>query len=52
MTEMITYFIGKLGLFFSWLGSLVIVEGVTILSFLGAIFLIFMLIRNLLLRGK
>lgn len=52
MAEMLTYFVGKLGAFFTWLGTLVLVDGVTLLSFFGAMFLITLLIVNLLLRAK
>lgn len=52
MADMLSYFIGKIGPFFSWLNSLSIVDGVTLMTFFGAMMLIIVLIRSLLLRAR
>lgn len=52
MTEMLEFFIAKLGFFISWLNTLQIVEGVSLLGFLAAIFILVLIIHNLLFRAQ
>lgn len=52
MQEIITFFIGKLGAFFSFLTTVEIVSGVSLLAFLGGLIVLMLVIHNLLLRAR
>lgn len=52
MAEMMAFFAAKLGSFMTWLGTLVVVNGVTLLGLFGAFFVLFLVINNLLYRAK
>ena len=50
--EMVTFFIGKLGAFISFLAGVNLVSGVTFLGFLAGLFLIYLMIDNFLYRAR
>lgn len=52
MADMLTWFVGRISLLFSWLNSLNIVSGVSVLGFLGGFALIVVLVRNLVPSAK
>ena len=52
MQEMISFFISKLGSFFSFLSGINLVSGVTFLGFLAGLFLIYLMIDNFLYRAR
>lgn len=52
MQEVITFFINKLGAFFTFLGSVQIVSGVSFLHFLGALLVLMLIIHNIVLRAR
>lgn len=52
MAEMMTFFVGRIAPFFSFLGSCVIVPGVSLLGFLGAMLVIGVLLHNFLPVGR
>lgn len=52
MQEMVNYFVGKIPEFLSWLNSMVIVNGVSLLGFFAGILVIVILIRNFLLTAR
>ena len=52
MQEMVTFFIGKLGAFISFLSGVNLVSGVTFLGFLAGLFLIYLMIDNFLYRAR
>ena len=51
MDTMMTFFVGLLPNLVSFLNTLMLSSGVSVMAFLAALFLIALLINNLLLRG-
>lgn len=51
MTQFLDFLMTLLPNFFSWLNSLIIAPGVSLMGFLAALFIIMLLINNFLLRG-
>lgn len=52
MYTLFNFFLTKLGSLFSFLGSVYIVSGVSILHFLAALFILMLVIHNVLLRAR
>lgn len=52
MNEFLSWCVALLGTLVSWLGTMQIVEGVTLLGFLGASFILAILIRNLIYKAR
>lgn len=52
MTEMLGFFVSKLGSLFTWLTTVEIVSGVSLLAFFGGLFVLCVFINSLLLRGR
>ena len=51
MAECIAFFTARFGAFLSWLNSVILVPGVSLLAFFGAMFLISLLLGSFVLRG-
>lgn len=51
MAECIAFFTEQFGSFFSWLNSVFLVPGVSLLAFFGAMFVISLLLGAFVLRG-
>lgn len=52
MTEMLSYFVGKLGAFITFLNTLQVVDGVSLLGVFAAFFILYLVIHNLLFRAQ
>lgn len=51
MAECITFFTARFGAFLSWLNSVFLIPGVSLLAFFGAMFVISLLLGSFVLRG-
>ena len=52
MNDLLAFLIGRLSSLLAWLSGLQIVEGVNLLTFFGAMFIITLLISNFLFSAK